>query len=61
MTKQGTLKDFMKSSDRAALGDRPTSHRNCIDVCSVARPGKTKRDRANGLTIGRNIRFPDKK
>lgn len=60
--KQSTLKKFMKASVRAALGDQPTTHRNCIDVTGgIARPGKTARDRANGMTIGRNIRFPEGK
>ena len=44
--KESTLKKFMKSSHRNALGDQPTTHRNCIDACGVARPGKTARDRA---------------
>ena len=63
--KVSTLKHFMKPSTRNTLGDRPTTHQNCIEATGgkgvgVARPGKTKRDKANGLVIGRNIRFPDK-
>jgi hypothetical protein len=60
--KESTLKRFMKSSTRHSLGDQPTTHRNCMDVTGgVARPGKTARDKANGLTVGRNIRFPEGK
>lgn len=40
-----SLKNFMSATQRAQLGDQPTTHRNCIDACGVARPGKTKRDR----------------
>jgi hypothetical protein len=47
-----SLKNFMKPSVRAALGDQPTTHRNCMDVTGgIARPGKTARDRANGKVI----------
>ena len=41
-----TLKDYMKSNDRMALGSLPTTHLNCIEKTGVARPGKTARDRA---------------
>ena len=46
MSKKKTLKDFMSDKDRAALGDLPTTHQNCIEKTGVARPGKTARDRA---------------
>lgn len=52
-----TLKDFMPSSTRMALGNRPTTHANCMEVTcqrdqngkripftGIARPGKTARD-----------------
>lgn len=39
-----TLKDFMSNKQRNALGDLPTTHRNCIEKCGVAHPGKTARD-----------------
>lgn len=42
----GTLKDFMSNSDRAKLGDQPTTHENCIEATGKARPGKTAKDRA---------------
>lgn len=45
-TTESTLKQFMSSANRRALGDLPTTHENCIDKCGVARPGKTARDRA---------------
>ena len=49
MSQNKSLKNFMKASVRAALGDQPTTHRNCMDVTDgIARPGKTARDRANG-------------
>lgn len=41
-----TLKDFMSSKQRNALGNLPTTHENCIEKCGVARPGKTSRDLA---------------
>lgn len=43
-----TLKKFMSSQQRQALGNLPTTHQNCIAKTKVARPGKTARDRANG-------------
>ncbi len=46
MSTRGTLKDYMSSTQRAQLGNQPTTHRNCIDACGVARPGKTQRDLA---------------
>ena len=63
--KVSTLKQFMKPGIRHTLGDLPTTHLNCIEATGgkgvgVARPGKTARDKANGLVIGRNVRFPDK-
>ena len=59
--KVSTLKQFMKASTRSALGEQTTTHRNCMDATGgIARPGKTARDKANGLVVGRNIRFPDK-
>ena len=39
------LKDYMSETQKRALGNLPTTHKNCIDTCKVARPGKTKRDR----------------
>jgi len=42
---KSTLKEFMKPADKAALGELPTWHSNCIELCKVARPGKTNRDR----------------
>lgn len=44
--KKNSLKNFMSDAQRKALGDLPTSHRNCIEKCGVARPGKTARDRS---------------
>lgn len=40
-----TLKEAMNSDQRAKLGNLPTTHRNCLDKCGVARPGKTRRDK----------------
>jgi hypothetical protein len=55
------LKEFMPAQVRAALGEKPTWHSNCIAATSrkktreddetvsvggIARPGKTARDRA---------------
>ena len=41
-----TLKDFMSSKDRNAMGNLPTTHQNMIEKTGVARAGKTARDRA---------------
>ena len=38
------LKSYMSATQRSQIGNQPTTHRNCIDACGVARPGKTKRD-----------------
>lgn len=46
MSNKNSLKNYMSESQRKALGDLPTTHRNCIEKCGVARPGKTARDRA---------------
>jgi len=39
------LRDCMTEKQKRQLGKLPTSHRNCIERCGVARPGKTKRDK----------------
>jgi hypothetical protein len=41
-----SLKMFMTAKDREALGVRPTWHSTCIELCGVARPGKTAKERA---------------
>jgi hypothetical protein len=46
MSKKLGLRDFMSPTQRKSLGNLPTTHRNCIEKCGVARPGKTARDRA---------------
>ena len=46
MSKNSTLKKYMSPKHLKALGDLPTTHRNCIEKCGVARPGKTARDKA---------------
>ena len=52
-----TLKDYMSKQHRELLGNRPTTHENCIEVTrgvtksgkvfrpGMSRPGKTARDR----------------
>jgi len=40
------LRKYMKPSDRAKLGNLPTTHANCLNLIGVARPGKTAKDRA---------------
>ena len=40
------LKQYMSAANREKLGSLPTTHRNCIDKCGVARPGKTAKERA---------------
>ena len=46
MKERKTLKDFMTPSQRAALGDKPTWQKHCVEKTGVARPGKTARERA---------------
>lgn len=59
MKDKKTLKDYMPANVRKALGNRPTTHSNCIEITcqrdhkgsripftGIARPGKTARDRA---------------
>lgn len=41
-----TLKKYMAKQQRENLGNLPTTHKNCINKCGVARPGKTARDKA---------------
>ena len=41
-----SLRKYMTKDQLAKLGNLPTTHQNCIEKCGVARPGKTKRDRA---------------
>lgn len=65
---QSTLKKFMPAHVRQALGNLPTTHQNCmaasavknekgqIITLGVARPGKTKRDLANGMIPHRKNR-----
>ena len=40
-----SLREAMSGRQQSQLGNLPTTHRNCIELCGVARPGKTKRDR----------------
>ena len=44
--KASSLKQFMTEKQRKALGKLPTYHSNCIELCGVARPGKTAKERA---------------
>ncbi len=37
---------FMTAADRAAMGNMPRTHQNCMDKTKKARPGKTAHDRA---------------
>ena len=38
--------NFMTEEQKRAMGKFPRSHANCIEKTGVARPGKTKQDRA---------------
>lgn len=46
MKDKTTLKDYMHPHHRVAMSGLPTTHQNCIEKTGVARPGKTRRDRA---------------
>ncbi len=41
--------DYMNSANKKAMGNLPRTHQNCIEKTGVARPGKTAKDRANGV------------
>lgn len=45
---KSTLKQFMGKEKSERIGDKPTTHANCVALFKVARPGKTARDKANG-------------
>jgi hypothetical protein len=68
MSRLSNLKEFMPSIVRRELGDLPTTHLNCRAACEkagilpVSRPGKTARDKANGMIPYRkNRRIEDPK
>lgn len=42
----GPRATFMTAADRAAMGNLPRTHENCLDKTKKARPGKTAHDRA---------------
>lgn len=44
---KNSLKNYMSAAQREKLGNMPTTHRNCLDLFKIARPGKTARDKAN--------------
>ena len=46
MKDKKTLKNYMSPQQLYQLDGRPTWHTNCVTFCTVARPGKTARDRA---------------
>jgi hypothetical protein len=48
--------DFMKSSQKEALGKLPRTHRNCLEKVKVARPGKTAHDKNRGVWSTQNSR-----
>jgi hypothetical protein len=41
-------KEYMTAAEKAAMGNLPRTHQNCIEKTGVARPGKTAKDRAGG-------------
>jgi hypothetical protein len=41
--------DFMNAADRAAMGNLPRTHHNCISKTGKQRPGKTACERARRL------------
>jgi len=41
-------KEYMTETQKAAMGNLPRTHQNCIEKTSVARPGKTRKDRDRG-------------
>lgn len=49
--RDSVLKQFMSSHQRRKLGNRPTTHANCLQFCGVARPGKTAREKAKMAKI----------
>lgn len=41
-------KDYMSEAQKKAMGRLPRTHANCVEKTGVARPGKTRKDRARG-------------
>jgi hypothetical protein len=41
-------KEYMTAQQKAAMGNQPRTHQNCIAATGVARPGKTAKDRDRG-------------
>ena len=41
--------DFMASEDRVLMGALPRTHQNCIEKTGLARPGKTRHERARRI------------
>lgn len=39
-------KDYMTEKQKVDMGDLPRTHQNCLEKTKVARPGKTRHDRA---------------
>ena len=68
---KSTLKDYMDNRTKSIIKKRPTFHSNCIratevrdskgrlSVQGVARPGKTRRDKARGSWKPPHIRKAD--
>ena len=49
--RDSVLKQFMSPHQRRKLGNRPTTHANCLQFCGVARPGKTAREKAKNMKL----------
>ena len=45
MAKKPERATFMNPKQKAAMGELPRTHENCIAKTGVARPGKTAKDR----------------
>lgn len=46
MSKVKNRAEYMTAEQKKKMGNLPRTHENCIDKTSVARPGKSKQDRA---------------
>lgn len=42
----GKRADYMTGTQKAAMGNLPRTHQNCMEKTGVARPGKTAQDKA---------------
>lgn len=56
----GPRRQYMTSDQASKLGNQARTHQNCLEATGVARPGKTKQDKARGhVPYLKNRRVPE--